>query len=166
MVTAQNALPLTAKLDSYPRSQSRCEVGRRAQCTRRHFFLAFGNTHNFKLFFFFFILLLSLFCERLRATATCLPAHSRIPSAGDMTSNCTSAAPISASKTKTKKKHFIGQKVKLFRASEPILSVLMWGVNHTVSAMWVAAAHSAVCLCCCFDPASLLASCRHLSKPL
>lgn len=50
-----------------------------------------------------------------------------------MTSNCTSAAPISASKTKTKKKHFIGQKVKLFRASEPILSVLMWGVNHTVS---------------------------------
>uniref|UniRef100_A0A8C4EYK5 1-phosphatidylinositol-5-phosphate 4-kinase n=1 Tax=Dicentrarchus labrax TaxID=13489 RepID=A0A8C4EYK5_DICLA len=38
-----------------------------------------------------------------------------------------------ASKTKTKKKHFIGQKVKLFRASEPILSVLMWGVNHTVN---------------------------------
>ena len=50
-----------------------------------------------------------------------------------MSSNCTSAAPVSASKTKTKKKHFIGQKVKLFRASEPILSVLMWGVNHTVS---------------------------------
>lgn len=54
-------------------------------------------------------------------------------SAGDMSSNCTSAAPVSASKTKTKKKHFIGQKVKLFRASEPILSILMWGVNHTVS---------------------------------
>lgn len=53
--------------------------------------------------------------------------------AGDMSSNCTSAAPISASKTKTKKKHFIGQKVKLFRASEPILSVLMWGVNHTIN---------------------------------
>uniref|UniRef100_A0AAX7TQU7 Phosphatidylinositol-5-phosphate 4-kinase type 2 beta n=1 Tax=Astatotilapia calliptera TaxID=8154 RepID=A0AAX7TQU7_ASTCA len=50
-----------------------------------------------------------------------------------MSSNCTSAAPISASKTKTKKKHFIGQKVKLFRASEPILSVLMWGVNHTIN---------------------------------
>uniref|UniRef100_A0A3Q3WHP0 1-phosphatidylinositol-5-phosphate 4-kinase n=1 Tax=Mola mola TaxID=94237 RepID=A0A3Q3WHP0_MOLML len=50
-----------------------------------------------------------------------------------MSSNCTSAAPVSASKTKTKKKHFIGQKVKLFRASEPILSVLMWGVNHTVN---------------------------------
>lgn len=50
-----------------------------------------------------------------------------------MSANCTSAAAVSASKTKTKKKHFIGQKVKLFRASEPILSVLMWGVNHTVS---------------------------------
>lgn len=49
-----------------------------------------------------------------------------------MSSNCTSTGPVSASKTKTKKKHFIGQKVKLFRASEPILSVLMWGVNHTV----------------------------------
>uniref|UniRef100_A0AAY4DCM5 1-phosphatidylinositol-5-phosphate 4-kinase n=1 Tax=Denticeps clupeoides TaxID=299321 RepID=A0AAY4DCM5_9TELE len=50
-----------------------------------------------------------------------------------MSSNCTSTAPVSASKTKTKKKHFIGQKVKLFRASEPILSVLMWGVNHTIN---------------------------------
>ncbi|XP_077460663.1 phosphatidylinositol 5-phosphate 4-kinase type-2 beta-like [Stigmatopora argus] len=51
-----------------------------------------------------------------------------------MSSNCTSvAAPVSASKTKTKKKHFIGQKVKLFRASEPILSVLMWGANHTIN---------------------------------
>ncbi|KAM3864905.1 phosphatidylinositol 5-phosphate 4-kinase type-2 beta-like [Diretmus argenteus] len=50
-----------------------------------------------------------------------------------MSSNCTSVAPVSASKTKTKKKHFIGQKVKLFRASEPILSVLMWGVNHTIN---------------------------------
>ncbi|MGH0126218.1 UNVERIFIED_CONTAM: hypothetical protein FKN15_026692 [Acipenser sinensis] len=50
-----------------------------------------------------------------------------------MSSNCTSVAAVSASKTKTKKKHFIGQKVKLFRASEPILSVLMWGVNHTIN---------------------------------
>uniref|UniRef100_A0A670JE14 1-phosphatidylinositol-5-phosphate 4-kinase n=1 Tax=Podarcis muralis TaxID=64176 RepID=A0A670JE14_PODMU len=39
----------------------------------------------------------------------------------------------SASKTKTKKKHFVCQKVKLFRASEPLLSVLMWGVNHTIN---------------------------------
>nr|XP_021402524.1 phosphatidylinositol 5-phosphate 4-kinase type-2 beta [Lonchura striata domestica] len=38
---------------------------------------------------------------------------------------------LSASKTKTKKKHFVCQKVKLFRASEPLLSVLMWGANHT-----------------------------------
>jgi hypothetical protein len=37
--------------------------------------------------------------------------------------------------SKLKKKHFRvkHQKVKLFRASEPLLSVFMWGVNHTVS---------------------------------
>ncbi|XP_072343550.1 phosphatidylinositol 5-phosphate 4-kinase type-2 beta isoform X2 [Scyliorhinus torazame] len=46
-----------------------------------------------------------------------------------MAANCTT----SASKTKTKKKHFVAQKVKLFRASEPLLSVLMWGVNHTIN---------------------------------
>ncbi|XP_074782525.1 phosphatidylinositol 5-phosphate 4-kinase type-2 beta isoform X2 [Athene noctua] len=40
---------------------------------------------------------------------------------------------LSASKTKTKKKHFVCQKVKLFRASEPLLSVLMWGANHTIN---------------------------------
>uniref|UniRef100_A0AAY5F5J7 Phosphatidylinositol 5-phosphate 4-kinase type-2 alpha n=1 Tax=Electrophorus electricus TaxID=8005 RepID=A0AAY5F5J7_ELEEL len=38
-----------------------------------------------------------------------------------------------ASKTKTKKKHFVAQKVKLFRASDPLLSVLMWGVNHSIN---------------------------------
>ncbi|XP_074049087.1 phosphatidylinositol 5-phosphate 4-kinase type-2 alpha-like [Macrotis lagotis] len=38
---------------------------------------------------------------------------------------------VIASKTKTKKKHFVAQKVKLFRASDPLLSVLMWGVNHS-----------------------------------
>lgn len=34
-----------------------------------------------------------------------------------------------------KKKHFRvkHQKVKLFRANEPILSVFMWGINNTVS---------------------------------
>lgn len=37
--------------------------------------------------------------------------------------------------SKLKKKHFRvkHQKVKLFRANEPFLSVLMWGINHTVS---------------------------------
>ncbi|XP_063815770.1 phosphatidylinositol 5-phosphate 4-kinase type-2 beta [Pseudophryne corroboree] len=52
-----------------------------------------------------------------------------------MASNCSSssAAAGTASKTKTKKKHFVCQKVKLFRASEPLLSVLMWGVNHTIN---------------------------------
>lgn len=41
--------------------------------------------------------------------------------------------------SKLKKKH-IGvkrQKVKLFRANEPLLSVLMWGVNHTVSIYYI-----------------------------
>lgn len=41
---------------------------------------------------------------------------------------------VLASKTKTKKKHFVAQKVKLFRSSDPLLSVLMWGVNHSVRA--------------------------------
>uniref|UniRef100_A0A8C6LRQ5 Phosphatidylinositol 5-phosphate 4-kinase type-2 alpha n=1 Tax=Nothobranchius furzeri TaxID=105023 RepID=A0A8C6LRQ5_NOTFU len=42
-------------------------------------------------------------------------------------------AAVIASKTKTKKKHFVAQKVKLFRASDPLLSVLMWGVNHSIN---------------------------------
>uniref|UniRef100_A0A6G1SGC5 1-phosphatidylinositol-5-phosphate 4-kinase n=1 Tax=Aceria tosichella TaxID=561515 RepID=A0A6G1SGC5_9ACAR len=39
------------------------------------------------------------------------------------------------SSTKCKKKHFKPkhQKSKLFRANEPLLSVFMWGVNHTVN---------------------------------
>lgn len=66
------------------------------------------------------------------------PPFAAAAAAPGMSSNCTSTtavavAPLSASKTKTKKKHFVCQKVKLFRASEPILSVLMWGVNHTVT---------------------------------
>ncbi|KAG5842005.1 phosphatidylinositol 5-phosphate 4-kinase type-2 alpha isoform X1 [Anguilla rostrata] len=44
-----------------------------------------------------------------------------------------SIAQSIASKTKTKKKHFVAQKVKLFRASDPLLSVLMWGVNHSIN---------------------------------
>lgn len=48
-----------------------------------------------------------------------------------------------ASKTKTKKKHFVAQKVKLFRASDPLLSVLMWGINHSVSQI------SSLFLCLC-----------------
>lgn len=46
-----------------------------------------------------------------------------------------SVAPMQGGLSKLKKKHFRvkHQKVKLFRANEPILSVLMWGVNHTVS---------------------------------
>lgn len=46
-----------------------------------------------------------------------------------------SVAQIQGGLSKLKKKHFRvkHQKVKLFRANEPILSVFMWGVNHTVS---------------------------------
>ena len=36
-------------------------------------------------------------------------------------------------KTKTKRFKPKHQKTKLFRASEPLLSVLMWGVNHTIN---------------------------------
>ncbi|XP_035008205.1 phosphatidylinositol 5-phosphate 4-kinase type-2 gamma isoform X1 [Hippoglossus stenolepis] len=39
----------------------------------------------------------------------------------------------SASKRKTKKKHFVQQKVEVFRAGEPVLSALMWGVNHSIN---------------------------------
>eukprot|EP00057_Strongylocentrotus_purpuratus_P017558 XP_011672032.1 PREDICTED: phosphatidylinositol 5-phosphate 4-kinase type-2 alpha [Strongylocentrotus purpuratus] len=34
---------------------------------------------------------------------------------------------------KTKHIKAVSQKVKLFRASEPLLSVLMWGINHSIS---------------------------------
>lgn len=117
VVTAQNALPLTPnKTVILPRDSLR--VGRRARCTYR-----FLNALNFPIL---------LLCVEALSDSECRLAFPEFP-AWDMSSNCTSAAPVSASKTKTKKKHFIGQKVKLFRASEPILSVLMWGVNHTVS---------------------------------
>ncbi|KAK0077775.1 hypothetical protein PV326_009836, partial [Microctonus aethiopoides] len=42
---------------------------------------------------------------------------------------------LSGGLSKLKKKHFRvkHQKVKLFRANEPLLSVFMWGVNHTIN---------------------------------
>ncbi|MEQ2206735.1 Phosphatidylinositol 5-phosphate 4-kinase type-2 gamma [Xenoophorus captivus] len=48
-------------------------------------------------------------------------------------SGTTTSSPmvVLAPKTKTKKKHFVQQKVKVFRASEPIVSVFIWGVNHS-----------------------------------
>ncbi|XP_077386801.1 phosphatidylinositol 5-phosphate 4-kinase type-2 gamma-like [Festucalex cinctus] len=36
-------------------------------------------------------------------------------------------------KRKTKMKHFVQQKVEVFRAGEPVSSVLMWGVNHSIN---------------------------------
>ncbi|KAL0277097.1 UNVERIFIED_CONTAM: hypothetical protein PYX00_004497 [Menopon gallinae] len=46
-----------------------------------------------------------------------------------------SGAQVQTGLSKLKKKHFRvkHQKVKLFRANEPILSVFMWGVNHTIN---------------------------------
>ncbi|XP_068598148.1 phosphatidylinositol 5-phosphate 4-kinase type-2 gamma-like [Brachionichthys hirsutus] len=46
-----------------------------------------------------------------------------------------SSNPLSAlaPKRKSKKKHFVQQKVEVFRASEPVLSVLMWGVNYSIN---------------------------------
>ncbi|XP_068450323.1 phosphatidylinositol 5-phosphate 4-kinase type-2 gamma-like isoform X2 [Clinocottus analis] len=38
-----------------------------------------------------------------------------------------------APKSKTKKKHFVQQKVEVFRGSDPVLSVLVWGVNHSIN---------------------------------
>ncbi|XP_068171450.1 phosphatidylinositol 5-phosphate 4-kinase type-2 gamma-like isoform X2 [Antennarius striatus] len=50
-------------------------------------------------------------------------------------SSPTSSNPLStlAPKRKTKKKHFVQQKVEVLRASDPVLSVLMWGVNHSIN---------------------------------
>uniref|UniRef100_A0A6Q2WSU6 Phosphatidylinositol 5-phosphate 4-kinase type-2 gamma n=1 Tax=Esox lucius TaxID=8010 RepID=A0A6Q2WSU6_ESOLU len=52
-----------------------------------------------------------------------------------MASPGATSSPLSslAPKRKTKKKHFVQQKVEVFRASDPILSVLMWGVNHSIN---------------------------------
>ena len=38
--------------------------------------------------------------------------------------------------TKQKKKHIkaVQPKLRVFRAKEPLLSVFMWGINHSVSA--------------------------------
>ncbi|XP_076012704.1 phosphatidylinositol 5-phosphate 4-kinase type-2 gamma-like [Genypterus blacodes] len=52
-----------------------------------------------------------------------------------MSSPSASSSSIStlAPKRKTKKKHFVQQKVEVFRGSNPVLSVLIWGVNHSMN---------------------------------
>ncbi|KAM3621368.1 uncharacterized protein V6R79_010334 [Siganus canaliculatus] len=52
-----------------------------------------------------------------------------------MSSPSASSNPLGslAPTRKTKKKHFVQQKVKVFRASDPALSVLMWGVSHSIN---------------------------------
>ncbi|XP_060108109.1 phosphatidylinositol 5-phosphate 4-kinase type-2 gamma [Heteronotia binoei] len=36
-------------------------------------------------------------------------------------------------RTKTKKKHFVPQRVKVLRSADPLLAVLGWGINHQVN---------------------------------
>ncbi|XP_072238460.1 phosphatidylinositol 5-phosphate 4-kinase type-2 gamma-like isoform X1 [Leuresthes tenuis] len=52
-----------------------------------------------------------------------------------MSSPSATSSPLGTqkSKRKTKKKHFVQQKVEVFRASDPVLSVMMWGVNHSIN---------------------------------
>lgn len=66
-----------------------------------------------------------VFTLHLRFVVICFPISSKMN------------AGIQGGLSKLKKKHFRvkHQKVKLFRANEPLLSVFMWGVNHTVSSV-------------------------------
>lgn len=41
-----------------------------------------------------------------------------------------SAGP--GTRTKTKKKHFVPQRVKVLRSADPLLGVLAWGIHHQV----------------------------------
>ncbi|XP_072105064.1 phosphatidylinositol 5-phosphate 4-kinase type-2 gamma-like [Mobula birostris] len=47
--------------------------------------------------------------------------------------NSNNLPSTSVSKTKTKKKHFVSQNVSVFRAGNPVVSVFMWGVNHSIN---------------------------------
>ena len=72
-------------------------------------------------------------------TTHTLPTLTRTLTHWDTDTWDTMSSP-SASKRKTKKKHFVQQKVEVFRAGEPVLSALMWGVNHSVG-RWAAHWH-------------------------
>ncbi|TRY97800.1 hypothetical protein DNTS_008291 [Danionella cerebrum] len=52
---------------------------------------------------------------------------------GDGTINCSTLSKRRLSRTKSKKKHFVHQRVEVFWASDPIITVLMWGINHTIN---------------------------------
>ncbi|XP_014878149.1 phosphatidylinositol 5-phosphate 4-kinase type-2 gamma-like [Poecilia latipinna] len=54
------------------------------------------------------------------------------PTAASSSSSSVPPGPLKP-KRKTKKKNFVQQKVKVFRASDPVLSVLVWGVNHSIN---------------------------------
>lgn len=70
-------------------------------------------------------------CERARMSFPPPPPSPPPPSAPPASSSSNHLNNL-APKSKTKKKHFVQQKVKVFRAGDPVVSVLMWGVNHTV----------------------------------
>lgn len=76
--------------------------------------------------------------ERGRVSQEQFTSRSRFLSGSAMASHgnlgaVSSPMVILAPKTKTKKKHFVQQKVKVLRASsDPVLGVFMWGVNHSV----------------------------------
>ncbi|XP_030633454.1 phosphatidylinositol 5-phosphate 4-kinase type-2 gamma [Chanos chanos] len=40
---------------------------------------------------------------------------------------------VKLARTKSKKRHFVQQKVEVLRPSDPVLSVFMWGINHTIN---------------------------------
>ncbi|XP_013864626.1 phosphatidylinositol 5-phosphate 4-kinase type-2 gamma [Austrofundulus limnaeus] len=50
-----------------------------------------------------------------------------------MSSPSSSSISTLKPKRKTKKKHFVQQKVEVFRASDRVLSIFMWGVNHSMN---------------------------------
>lgn len=81
-MTAQNALPLTAKFRQLsPPHRAATKLGAEHDALVDIFFVfvfAFGRTHNFQLSLFFFSHPILIFANGSRATATCLPAHSRI----------------------------------------------------------------------------------------
>lgn len=58
-------------------------------------------------------------------------ASSSVPPASAPPATATSG-PGFGFASKTKKKHFVQQKVKVFRAADPLVGVFLWGVAHSV----------------------------------
>ncbi|KAM4797167.1 phosphatidylinositol 5-phosphate 4-kinase type-2 gamma isoform 1-T1 [Rhinophrynus dorsalis] len=76
--------------------------------------------------------------RRLGGANRCQLLHTGVDMSSSTTMPSASSAAVgilsaTTAKTKTKKKHFVQQKVKVFRASDPLISVFMWGVNHSIN---------------------------------